>query len=165
MMATTHNGPAHRLLTALTLALSLAFATEALAGGDWNDAGIAWQSYDEGLAEAAESAKPVCLIFYTDWCPHCAKYSKLFHKEEVALLAKKFVMVRMNRDENKELSGKYAPDGGYIPRTLFLTPQGKLRAWIHEARPEFRYFYNYSTASSLLRSMNKALGPDPEPEP
>ena len=123
------------------------------AGGDWNDSGIQWQPYTEGLAAAKEQKKPVCLVFYTDWCPHCQKYSEVFHDSAVIEESKKFVMIRLNKDENAEVSAKYAPDGEYIPRTFFLSPSGELDADITEQRPNYKYFYNTANPAGVLRAM------------
>jgi len=100
----------------------------------------------------------VCLIFYTDWCPHCTNYSGVFHDEKVVAMAKKFVMVRINRDKNRELSAKYAPDGEYIPRTYFLSPKGELWTSVHAPRTQFQYFYDERNPASLLEGMRSALG-------
>jgi thiol:disulfide interchange protein len=138
-------------------ALALAAARPAQAGGDWNDQGIKWRTYDEALAEARKTKKPVLLIFYTDWCPHCANYSKVFHDPKVVEKSKQFVMVRINGDQNQELSKKYALDGAYIPRTYFLTPSGTVDADIHAPRDQFKYFYDEKNPESVLAGMNTAL--------
>lgn len=132
-------------------------ATPVLAGGDWNDSGISWQPYEKGLAEAKAEKKPICLIFYTDWCPHCANYSKVFHDPKVVEETKNFVMIRLNKDQNKELSSKYAPDGQYIPRTFFLSPDGQLDPSIHAPRDKYQYFYDERAPSSILAGMESAL--------
>ena len=137
--------------------LSMMPALEARAGGDWNDASVAWRPYAEGLAEAKSANKPVCLVFYTDWCPHCTNYAEVFHDPRVVEQSKSFVMIRLNKDENAEISAKFAPDGEYIPRTYFLAPDGTLRPEITEARPSYKYFYNEKNPSSLLRGMAAAL--------
>lgn len=129
----------------------------ARAGGDWNDAGMAWRGYEEGLAEAGKEDKPICLVFYTDWCPHCTKYSGVFHDPAVVEMSKKFVVIRVNKDENTVLSAKYAVDGEYIPRTYFLAPDGTLDGGIQEQRPNYKYFYDTSNPANLLRSMQEAL--------
>jgi hypothetical protein len=143
-------------LAILTVLLILVPAT-ALAGGDWNDGGIAWKSHDEGLALAAASGQPVCIVVYTDWCPHCTNYSKVFHDPQVVERSKRFVMIRVNKTSEPQTSAKYAPDGEYIPRTYFLTPQGALDASIHAPRQKFLYFYDESNPASLLDGMARAL--------
>jgi thiol:disulfide interchange protein len=137
--------------------LPLAIATSALAGGDWNDTGVKWQSYDDGLAAAKKDSKPVCLVFYTDWCPHCTNYSKVFHDPKVVEKSKQFVMIRLNKDQNAEISSKYVPDGEYIPRTYFLNSKGELQPDIHEQRDTYKYFYNESDPAGVLRGMDEAL--------
>jgi thiol-disulfide isomerase/thioredoxin len=94
--------------------------------GDWNDGQITWLAYDKGLEEAKTTNKPVCLVFFTEWCPHCTNYSRVFHDPKIVDLAKRFVMIRVDRDLDPTVSAKYAPDGQYIPRTYFLSQQGEL---------------------------------------
>jgi thiol-disulfide isomerase/thioredoxin len=145
------------LSTLLAFASSAAFAPRAIAGGDWNDSAITWKSYDEGLAEAKTANKPVCLVFYTDWCPHCTSYSKVFHDPALVELAKQFVMIRINKDADPATSAKYAPDGEYIPRTFFLSPDGTLMADVTEQRPQYKYFYNENSPEGVTRSMKTVL--------
>ena len=131
--------------------------TMAAAGGDWNDSGIAWKGYEEGLAEAKSSNKPICLILYTDWCPHCTNYSKVFHDPAVVELSKNFVMIHLNKDKEAAVSSKYAPDGEYIPRTFFLKPDGTLLEQITAPRPTYKYFYDEKDPSGVMTSMKAAL--------
>ena len=137
--------------------LPLTLAGTAFAGGDWNDTGVKWQAYEEGLATAKKESKPVCLVFYTDWCPHCTNYSKVFHDPNVVEMSKQLVLIRLNKDHNAEVSSKYAPDGEYIPRTYFLNANGELQADVHEQRPNYKYFYNESDPAGVLRGMDEAL--------
>jgi thiol-disulfide isomerase/thioredoxin len=136
--------------------LALAVAAPALAGGDWNDSGIAWQPYEQGLAQAKKDGKPVCLIFFTEWCPHCTNYSKVFHDPKVVAESKKFVMIRLDKDKNGEVSKQYALDGEYIPRTYFLSPSGQVETGIHASRDKFLYFYDEHDPAPLLSSMAEA---------
>lgn len=149
-----------RLLLAAAVAVtaSLVAPSASLAGGDWNDKGIDWMSYEAGVKKAKEVNKPVLMVFYTDWCPHCTNYSKIFHDEKVVEKAKKFVMVRMNMDENRELSGQFT-DGGkqYVPRTFFLGPDGKLAADLTAGRDDYKYFYHELDPASILAGMDRAL--------
>jgi len=140
-----------------TLLFALVFVAPAFAGGDWNDAGIQWQPYEQGLAAAKKDKKPIVLIFYTEWCPHCANYSKEFHDEKVVAQSKNFVMIHLDKDKNAELSKKYAPDGEYIPRTYFLASDGTLDASLTAPRPEYKYFYDEHDPAQLLAAMDTAL--------
>ena len=124
---------------------------------DWNDKDIQWMSYDDGLAAAKKTHRPICLIFYTTWCPHCANYSKVFSDPDVVKKAKSFVMVRVDKDKNQELGKQFKPDGEYIPRTYFLAADGKLDESLTETREQFKYFYAENTPSSILAGMDRAL--------
>lgn len=130
----------------------------AVAGGDWNDKGIAWHGYADGLRAASEQKKPICLIFYTEWCPHCTNYSGVFHDPKVVEKSKSFVMIRVDKDKNRELSKKFAPDGEYIPRTYFLSSAGVLAPELHAPREQYKYFYHERDPASLLAGMEAALG-------
>jgi hypothetical protein len=145
------------LVSLAALALAVALARLACAGGDWNDAGIAWQPYEKGLETAKKEHKRVCLVFFTEWCPHCANYSHVFHDPRVVEKAKQFVMVRLDKDRNAELSKKYAPDGEYIPRTYFLSSSGELEPGLHAPRDRFRYFYDEKDPGSILAGMDAAI--------
>jgi thiol:disulfide interchange protein len=127
----------------------------------WNPTEIAWRGYDEGLAEAKAQRRPILLVFFTSWCPHCANYSKVFGDPRVVEAAKQFVMIRLDGDKNGEVSARFAPDGEYVPRTFFVDPDGKLLADVHENRPRFRYFYEESRPNGLLAGMQAALAAAP----
>ena len=70
---------------------------------------------------------------------------------------KRFVMVRIDQDKEKDKTGKYAPDGGYIPRTMFLAPDGTLAADVHAPRDKFQYFYDENDPASVLTGMDAAI--------
>ena len=145
------------VMTALVGVLAAVAPIRAFAGGDWNETGIAWKSYDDALVEAKKEKKPILLIFYTEWCPHCTNYSKVFHDPKVIEQSKQFVMVRVDNDKNKDLAKKFAPDGGYIPRTFFLSSDGALDPDLHEARDQYKYFYSESSPAGILAGMDRAL--------
>ena len=145
------------ILTAFSLILAVGAVDLARAAGDWNDKQVQWRSYDDGLAAAKKEKKPICLIFFTEWCPHCTNYSGVFHDTKVVEMAKKFVMIRLDKDKNGELSKKYTPDGEYIPRTYFLSSQGELEASLHTPRPQYQYFYDEKDPASVLAGMEAAL--------
>jgi hypothetical protein len=144
------------LAAGLGLALVLTGAATARAGGNWNDGAVGWVGYEKGLAEAKKSKKPICLVFFTEWCPHCTNYSKVFHDPKVVEASKKFVMIRLDKDKNAELSKKFAPDGEYIPRTYFLGSDGVLDPELKAPRDRFVYFYDENNPASVLAGMEAA---------
>jgi protein-disulfide reductase (glutathione) len=148
-----------KVFVAATLAalVVLVGVGSARAGGDWNDAKVQWQPYEQGLAAAKKDKKPVMLVFYTEWCPHCRNFSKMFHDEKVVEKSKSFTMIRLDKDKNAEISKKYAPDGEYIPRTYFLSSDGTLDPTISAFRTDYKYFYDEANPSSILGGMDAAL--------
>ncbi len=166
-----------RLLT--LAALVLGSAAPVRAALDWNESGIAWRGLDEGLREARRTGRPLCLVVYTQTCPHCRNYSQVFRDPRVIERAKQFVMVKVDQDAADRDARRYAPDGAYIPRTLFLSPDGEMQTTIRAPRNKYVHFYDERNPISLLNGMTKALAkwpagsssepiaetPPPEPTP
>ncbi len=123
----------------------------------WNASQIDWKPFDEGVAIAKRERKPVCLVLYTSWCPHCRNYSHVFDDPRVVAKSKRFVMVRADADQESALAGRFATDGIYVPRTYFLSPDGVADPEIHAPRPKYQYFYDERDPSSILGGMDSAL--------
>ncbi len=121
----------------------------------WNPEQIEWHDFEAGMALSRSTLRPVCLVFTADWCPHCKRYARVFASPTIAAAAKRFVMIRVDVDANEDVSTRYSPDGGYIPRTVFLDPEGKL-ADVHAPRTSSKYFYDENDPSSLLTGMRAA---------
>jgi protein-disulfide reductase (glutathione) len=122
----------------------------------WNDAGIQWRSAEDGLAEARRQKKPVCVVVFTTWCPRCTAYSKLFHDPRLVEASKRFVMIRVDADQDEAVAARFAPDGDYIPRTLFLSPDGELRRDVRARGDQYAYFYDDEDPDPLLAAMQRA---------
>ena len=142
---------------ALTANIASAETVASKEGHDWNDAEIGWKGFEDGLAAARDSSQPICLVYYTIWCPHCKNYARVFHDSRVVEKSKSFVMIRIDRDAHRELSKRHSLDGEYIPRTFFLTSAGELDPALTEERARFRYFYDENDPASILAGMDRAL--------
>ena len=123
----------------------------------WNDAQIVWRAYEEGLQEASAANNPVALVFFTSWCGHCKNYSHVFEDPNVVRRSRSYVMIRLDKDKNRELSKQFAPDGEYIPRTFILRSDGTLRDDIHAKREKFKFFYNEKDPKDLLGALDRGL--------
>ena len=154
---TTSTGQRVRRVLLVAAAAAAAVVTLAVAGGNWNDEQVSWQPYDKGIEAAKAQKKPVCLVFYTEWCPHCTRFSAVFHDSRVVEKSKQFVMIRLDKDKNKEISAQYKPDGEYIPRTFFLSREAQFDPDLHAPRDKFRYFYDESAPEGILSGMDSAL--------
>ncbi len=80
-------------------------------------------SLDQALLKAQEENKPVIVDLYTDWCLYCKDLeNKIFPAKEVATELQKFVAVRINGDESKDVVTKFSVRG--YPTILLLDKNG-----------------------------------------
>ena len=147
-----------KLLALLILPLlSLAAVAGTSARPDWNDAGIDWKSYADGMAEAGESGRPALLLFYSDWCPTCRAYGQLFRDPGVAGLAQELVMIRVNVVEEPALALRFSEEGNYLPRTYALGGDGEVWREMATGHPAFPRFIEPDDSESLRRLMRRVL--------
>lgn len=149
-----------RLAVILLLALLLPVLARAAQPQDWNDSGMEWQPYEAGLDLARQTHKPICLVLSAVWCPYCRNYAKVFSDPRVVEQSRHFVMIRVDIDQRVDVSIKYRPDGHYVPRTFFLSPDGVLDPSLiaeENKGQKYTYFYDESDAVSILAGMNRAL--------
>lgn len=123
----------------------------------FNDADIDWLLFDDGRKRARREGKPIFFLAHTTWCPHCAGYRDVFFDEAVVALMAAFVPVLVDRDLQPDVSAQFAPDGDYIPRTMFLTPDARLAKRLRYTTREFNYFVDYEDPSHLRGYLKRAL--------
>ena len=66
-------------------------------------------------------------------------------------------LLREVADDEGDIARRYQRDGGYVPRTFFLAPDGTLDPDIHAARPKFQYFFDEQNPASILAGMDEAV--------
>ena len=124
----------------------------------WNGAQIDWWTYAEGSEVAKREGRPMLAVFKGDWCPHCSNYSRLFARPDIVALSQRFVMVLVDDKEDPAVSTQWAPDGKYVPRTLFFSPDGEHDATLQGRNSRFRYFLDEHGADELKALMQRAAG-------
>jgi protein-disulfide reductase (glutathione) len=122
----------------------------------WGDA-IAWRDWDGALRAAKAENKSVCLVVYAEWCPMCKELGPEFARPDVAHAAEPLIMVRQDQDKAppwlKERFGQY---GDYLPRVLFLDPNGEVRTSLQSGHPRYPYFYAPLVTDRLIANMRAA---------
>src|SRR5512145_821414 len=78
---------------------------------------IAWTTYEDAVARAGTEQKPVVLVFTATWCSQCRAYQQVLDDPEVIAMSRRFLMVRIDIDERRDLNASYDVDGRYVPRT------------------------------------------------
>ncbi len=107
----------HHHLRGVLLALLLATAVNADT--------LQWAAtYNQALTRAREEGKLVILVLERDLCPYCARLEQeTLQAEAVTEQGERFVGVRVNVVENRELATRYAKSS--VPQTVFLTGQAQ----------------------------------------
>ena len=89
---------------------------------------LKWFSFDEGLAAAKTQGKRVYVFFWAEWCTVCHRMEKdtLQNSAVKTYLADHFISVKVNVDQEAELSTKYAVKR--LPHSAFVSFNGKVYA-------------------------------------
>lgn len=86
--------------------------------------GIPWTAdFGKALRLAKTGDKLVMIDFYTDWCEFCKKMEmESFIDKEIVELAKKTIPVRINAEQQRQISARYGVDR--FPMILFVDKNG-----------------------------------------
>jgi thiol-disulfide isomerase/thioredoxin len=120
---------------------------------------IHWHTWEEARKIAAQESKPIFVLVYADWCPHCRELGPVFADPQIEALSKRFVMVRQNHDDDPPWLQPYNQKyGGYVPRIFFFDSAGKMREEITSGHPRYPYFYAAEHTEFLTASMRRVVG-------
>lgn len=86
--------------------------------------GIAWKTYNDGLALAVSSGKKVYINFHADWCKYCTKMANTTFKSTkvIAFLNENFVAIQVDTEKEESVARKYKVRG--LPASFFLEGDG-----------------------------------------
>lgn len=122
-----------RCLAAFALAILLAAAAAPAAEPIYPDVARARADIDAALARAAATGKRVLVDFGGDWCGDCKVLDANFRKpENAALIARRFVLVRVNVgergiDRNLDVAERYGiPLRKGVPALAVLESDGRV---------------------------------------
>ncbi|XP_029678751.1 thioredoxin domain-containing protein 12-like [Formica exsecta] len=120
-----------------------------------------WKNLQEGFREAKVCRKPIFLLIHKPGCPTCEKLKpKFINSIRLLDLSKHFVMVNARKGEmSAQDEARFQPDGTYVPRILFFTPDGEFMEDVYNRHPKAdnKYKYFYSRTSQIIDSMFLAL--------
>jgi thiol:disulfide interchange protein len=154
------------LIVALALfaAPPLATAGSPPLAEEWNAPAIAWHDMRSGVPEAIRTGKTAVLVFHAPWCTACRKYREVFRDPRIVEATRDFVMILVDADADKVTNGAFAPDGTYVPRTLFLTPDGDVRTDLTgKTDPERPHTIDIHKPDELLALLERARGSSSDP--
>uniref|UniRef100_A0A8D8WTE5 Thioredoxin domain-containing protein 12 n=1 Tax=Cacopsylla melanoneura TaxID=428564 RepID=A0A8D8WTE5_9HEMI len=118
---------------------------------------LKWQLLEDGLQAAKQSRKPILALFHKSWCGACRSLGpKVANSDKIAQLGEHFELINVYDDEEPR-DPKYFPDGGYIPRILFLNADGEVDPTIYNERGSTEHKYFYYNAQTIVESMQHAM--------
>lgn len=143
----------------LLLLLALFSPTTHILADGWNSQKILYHNFNKGIFdEAKRQQKPIMLVIHKTWCPACKQMRKKFEQSaEIEALSEHFVMSHAE-DDDEPSDERYAPNGAYSPRILFINPEsGDLLPITNPAGTDPASPHFYGSAPEVVRGMVACL--------
>jgi protein-disulfide reductase (glutathione) len=119
-----------------------------------------WYTIREGLKKIKETGRPGMVVLHKSWCGACkALGPKFAESAAVQAASKDFIMINVQDDDEPtgDQVAEYAPDGGYIPRILFVDPATqKVAPGVKVPNGNAKYGYYYSSPEQIVQGMQAA---------
>ena len=117
---------------------------------------IEWLEFEAAQAKAKAEKKRVMLLVYANWCPRCQELAPAFEDPELVALSRGLIMVKQEQDARPAWLAEFASHGSYVPRILFLEPDGTVNTEFTSGHPRYPLFYTPHGVAQLKASMGKA---------
>lgn len=132
----------------------------------WNGGAIDWKEVGPGIQESTRTGKTVVMLFHASWCASCKRYRQVWKDPAVVAASRKLVMILVDVDSEPTANGAFSPDGTYVPRTIFYSPEGDVMTDLRGKDPEYPHTINLDDPAELRGLMQRAAGMAPsEPGP
>lgn len=150
------------VIVSFVLLLLLILSTNILSvvsADGWNAKKIVYHKFNKGLLdEARKQQKPIMIIIHKSWCATCKiMRKKVEESAEIEALSDYFVMTEAE-DDDEPSDERYAPNGSYSPRILFINPEnGNLYPITNPIASDPNSPHFYASAPEIVRGMVAAL--------
>lgn len=118
---------------------------------------IDWVSFEAGQQQAALTQKPMVVLVYANWCTQCDALAKSMEDAGFVTLTKSFIMVLADHDDKSQGVHVYTPKLTYVPRLLFMKPEGAFWSEMVSGNERYPYFYQSSSLEKLMENMKQSL--------
>ena len=100
------------------------FLSTVAAVGQGKGKGIAWHSYDKGMAMSREEDKKIFLYFWAEWCAYCGKMTRETFADVSVIdyLNNHFISIKIDFDREKKAASGCEIRG--LPSTWFISEKG-----------------------------------------
>jgi protein-disulfide reductase (glutathione) len=122
----------------------------------WNGGEIAWKDMGAGVKTSVRTGKRVLMVFHATWCQVCRKFRRVFKDRSIVEVSRDLVMILIDVDKHPDVNGAFSPDGGYVPRTVFIDSDGNILHDLQSSNPKYRYSADVEGPEELLSLMRRA---------
>lgn len=155
-------GPLAKALLILAMALGAALSPVAVGSAQAAiefKGPIQWHAWEAGLKQASAKKKPILMLMHTDACPKCTLLGHVFNNnKDVQKIAKQLVMVHIDGGlAPLSLTQRFARFGSYVPKIVFLQPDGTPMEQITSGNGGFPYYFQPSRPENLMAAMQRAV--------
>ncbi len=121
----------------------------------WNYPAVAWSTNQAGRQRMKDLKRPGLVVLQGDWCPHCRSLATVFADPEIKKLSHSFELILLDSDSAE--AEQYDGTGKYVPRTLFLRPDGTIDTSLTVDDRRFPHFFSVRHKADLVQAMKTAI--------